>query len=237
MAGATRSLEVDAGVAASVLESRAKKPVALEEQMALPITSEGMVRHPMHPPSPQVVPLAAEQDKVEEIEHEEARPQSVRILHKHGDEVVVVEEEDTTREVRRLKSALSTVMKQIKRMEPLTEGNTNLKEVVKLMEKNIKRAQRERDLAESNARDLEYQKGALSKQLAAVSEQLPSSSKQLERISEQLRSLSKQKKGARFARGTGAMKLQELEDEVEDATKRLARDVDLFGEVDREGQT
>ena len=32
---------------------------------------------------------------------------------KHGDEVVVVEEEDTTREMRRLKSALGGVMKQI----------------------------------------------------------------------------------------------------------------------------
>ena len=44
-------------------------------------------------------------------------------------------------------------------MEPLTEENTKLKEVMKLMEKNIQRAQRERDLAESNTRDLEYQKG------------------------------------------------------------------------------
>ena len=33
------------------------------------------------------------------------------------------------------------------------------------------------------------------------------------------------------------MKQQELEDEVEDAAKRLAKDVDLFGEVDGEGQT
>ena len=33
------------------------------------------------------------------------------------------------------------------------------------------------------------------------------------------------------------MKQQELEDEVEDAAKRLAGDVDLFGEVDGEGQT
>ena len=41
-------------------------------------------------------------------------------------------------------------------MEPLAEENTKLKEVVKLMEKNIWRAQRERDLAESNAKDLEY---------------------------------------------------------------------------------
>ena len=33
------------------------------------------------------------------------------------------------------------------------------------------------------------------------------------------------------------MKQQQLEDEVEDAAKKLAGDVDLFGEVDREGQT
>ena len=50
---------------------------------------------------------------MEEIERHEPRPQSVRILCKHGDEVVVVEEEDTTREMRRLKSALVGVMKQI----------------------------------------------------------------------------------------------------------------------------
>ena len=51
---------------------------------------------------------------MEEIEREEARPQAIRILRKRGDEVVVVEEEDTTREVRRLESTLSTAMKQIK---------------------------------------------------------------------------------------------------------------------------
>ena len=89
--------------------------------------------------------------------------------------MVVVEEEDTTRELRRLESALARVMKQIKvstafvmlifnrwrlffiifvflqgitptaekrcqlikRMEPLTEENEKLKEVMKLMESNI----------------------------------------------------------------------------------------------------
>ena len=56
----------------------------------------------------------AEEDEVEEIEHEESRPQAIRILRRCGDEVVVVEEEDTTREMRRLKSALAGVMKQIK---------------------------------------------------------------------------------------------------------------------------
>jgi len=44
-------------------------------------------------------------------------------------------------------------------MEPLTEENAKLKEAMKLMEKNIQRAQCERDLAEANARDLEYKRG------------------------------------------------------------------------------
>ena len=69
-------------------------------------------------------------------------------------------------------------------MEPLAEENTKLKEAMKLMEKNIQRAQREQDLEEANARDLEYQKGALSEQLATVSEQLRSRSEQLATISE-----------------------------------------------------
>ena len=49
-----------------------------------------------------------------------------------------------------------------------------LKEARNLSEKNIQRARRERDLAESNARDLEYQKGVLTEKLAAVSEQVRS---------------------------------------------------------------
>ena len=61
-----------------------------------------------------VTPTAAEEeDEVEEIVHDEPRTQSVRILRKCGDEVVVVEEEDTPREMRRLKSALGGVIKQI----------------------------------------------------------------------------------------------------------------------------
>ena len=57
-------------------------------------------------------------------------------------------------------------------MEPLADENEKLKEAMKLMEKNVQRAQHERDLAESNAWDLEYQKGVLSEQLATVLEQL-----------------------------------------------------------------
>ena len=74
----------------------------------------------------------------------------------------------------------------IKRMEPLAEENKKLKEAINLMERNIQRARHERDLAESNARDLEHQKGVLSEQLAAMSEQLRSKSKELASASTQL---------------------------------------------------
>ena len=43
----------------------------------------------------------------------------------------------------------------IKRMEPLAKENDKLKEAMNLMERNIQRAQRERDLTDSNAWDLE----------------------------------------------------------------------------------
>ena len=62
----------------------------------------------------------------------------------------------------------------IKRMDPLIEENDKLKEAMNLIERNIQRPQRERDLAESNTRDLEYQKGVLSEQLRGKSEQLSS---------------------------------------------------------------
>ena len=62
----------------------------------------------------------------------------------------------------------------IKRMEPLAEENEKLKEAVNLSERNIQRARCERDLAESNAWDLKYQKGVLSEKLVAVSEQVRS---------------------------------------------------------------
>ena len=68
--------------------------------------------------------------------------------------------------------------------EPLAEENAKLKEAMALMEKNIQRAQHERDLAESNARNLEYQKGILSEQLAIVSEQLCGKFEQQDTISE-----------------------------------------------------
>jgi len=75
-------------------------------------------------------------------------------------------------------------------MEFLAEENEKLKEAMNLMEKNIQRAQRERDLAESNARDLEHQKGVLSKQLAIAKEQLWSNFEQLATASTQLKDAS-----------------------------------------------
>ena len=42
--------------------------------------------------------------------------------------------------------------------------------------------------------------------------------------------------GVGFARGMGVTKQEQLKDEVEDVVKKLAGDVDLFGEVDGEGQ-
>ena len=80
---------------------------------------EVMVGPAIRPPSPQVLPpTSAEDDEVEEIEHEEPRAQSVRILHKCGDDIVIIEEEDTTREFRRLETSLTRVMKQIKVRAP-----------------------------------------------------------------------------------------------------------------------
>ena len=56
---------------------------------------------------------AEEEDEVEEIIHAEPQTQPVRIFRKRGDEVIVVEEEDTPKEMRWLKSALTGVVKQI----------------------------------------------------------------------------------------------------------------------------
>ena len=54
-----------------------------------------------------------DEDEVVEIERTAPKPQSIRILQKCGEEVVVVEEENTTREIKRLKSAVAGVMAQI----------------------------------------------------------------------------------------------------------------------------
>ena len=42
--------------------------------------------------------------------------------------------------------------------------------------------------------------------------------------------------GVGFAGGIGAMEHQQLEDEVEDVAKKLAGDIDLFGEMDGDGE-
>jgi len=99
----------------TIVESVAEELSAPKEQTAVPDTLEGMVRPAIRPPSPKVVPPAAmEEDEVEEIMRDEPRPQAVQILRKHSDEIVIVEEEDTTKEFRSLETSLSGVMKQIK---------------------------------------------------------------------------------------------------------------------------
>ena len=42
--------------------------------------------------------------------------------------------------------------------------------------------------------------------------------------------------GGGFAEGLSEAETQQLEDEVEDATKKLAGDIDLFGEMDGGGE-
>ena len=51
-AGATGSLEADAGVVDAALESGADKPVEPKEQVALPEMSKGVVGCAMQPPRP-----------------------------------------------------------------------------------------------------------------------------------------------------------------------------------------
>ena len=91
------------------------KPLVPEELTVPPEATQGMVGPTVRPQSHPVVPpvAAEEEDVVEEIVRAEPRTQSVRIFLKHGDDVVVVEEEDTPKETRRLKSALGGVIKQI----------------------------------------------------------------------------------------------------------------------------
>ena len=83
VAVATRSLEVDARLANATPKSALDKLVVAKEQTSLLQVSEGVVRHVVRPSSPLVVPPATEEeDKVEEIEREESRPQAIRILCK-----------------------------------------------------------------------------------------------------------------------------------------------------------
>ena len=111
--GGDRLMENKSVVAPSATSgTRAENLIAPREQTALPGASKGMVRPSIWPPSPRVVPPAiAEEDEVEEIERDEPRTQSVRILRKRGNDIVIVEEEDTTKEFRRLETSISGVMK------------------------------------------------------------------------------------------------------------------------------
>ena len=76
-AEAAGSSGAEAGVSHATLESKAEELVVLGEQTVLPEVSENMVEPTIRPPSPTVVPLAVEEDEVEEIEREESRPQAV----------------------------------------------------------------------------------------------------------------------------------------------------------------
>ena len=52
MVGAAGPSEAEAGVADATPESRAEKPVVLEEQTMLSKASKGVVEHVVQPPSP-----------------------------------------------------------------------------------------------------------------------------------------------------------------------------------------
>ena len=94
------------------VETGAEKLSESNEQTTVPDSLESMVGTAIRPSSPQVVhPTAMEEDEVEEIIRDEPRPQAVRILRKRGEEIVIVEEEDTTKEFRRLETSLTGVMK------------------------------------------------------------------------------------------------------------------------------
>ena len=71
-AGAAGPSKVEARVADATPKSETERPAVLGEQTALLEVSEGVVGHLVRPPSPQVVPLAVEEDEVEEIEREES---------------------------------------------------------------------------------------------------------------------------------------------------------------------
>ena len=101
-------------------------------------------------------------------------------------------------------------------MEPLTEENKILRDALSLSEKSIQRAQRERDLAESNSWDLEHQNGVLSERLTASSEQLKKTFEELAVVSEELKTMSEQlsKKNGELDSKTEQLdqKCQQLED-------------------------
>ncbi|XP_066320251.1 uncharacterized protein [Miscanthus floridulus] len=275
------TLEMETAAVVDAPEVTDATPSTAEEQTSSPVGMLGVVGAAVRPQSPPVVPQAtAEEDEVVEIERAALEPQFVRILQKCGEEVVVIEEENTTREIKRLKSAIAGVMTQIKgiartadqrhqlikRMEPLAEENKILREALSLADKSIQRAQRERDLAESNSRDLEHQNGLSKKngELDSKTEQLDQKCQQLEDVSklkseqdaelnqlrqtvEQIRQektkeseradkLAEEWKGGGFTDGLSDAQTQQLEDDVEDVAKVLVGDIDLFGETETIGE-
>ena len=116
MAGTIGHSRSEIGATGIAPEHGSSGPEAREELTAPPEATQDTVGPAVWPKSPPVVPPAAmeEEDVVEEIIRAEPQTQSVRIFHKRGDEVVVIEEEDTPKEMKRLKSALAGVVKQVK---------------------------------------------------------------------------------------------------------------------------
>jgi len=109
------TLEAETAAVVDAPEAMDATPPTAEEQPSPPAAMLGVVGAAVRPRSPPVVSQsAAEEDEVVEIERAAPKPQSVRILQKRGEEVVAVEEEDTTREIKRLKSTVAGVMTQIK---------------------------------------------------------------------------------------------------------------------------
>lgn len=112
--GSCRVIEGGAEAVEDLTGSAARGLAALEERAAHPESPQGVVGCSVQPLSPQgVLAPTKEEDEIEEIHREEAQPQTVCIFRKCGEEVVVMEEEDTTREVKRLWSVLTIAMNQI----------------------------------------------------------------------------------------------------------------------------
>ena len=115
MAGTAGHSGSETGAAGIAPEHGSSGPEAREELTAPPKVAQDTVGPVVRPKSPPVVPPAAmeEEDVVEEIIRADPQTQSIRIFCKRSDEVVVIEEEDTPKEMKRLKSALAGVVKQI----------------------------------------------------------------------------------------------------------------------------
>ena len=108
------TVETETAAAVDAPEVTDTTPSTAEEQTSSPAGAPGVVGAAVQPRSPPKVPQATmHEDEVVEIERTAPEPQSVQILRKRGEEVVVVEEENTTREIKRLKSAVAGVMAQI----------------------------------------------------------------------------------------------------------------------------